>query len=322
MRDKLFSGVSASAQQAKLLRGERLMRMIDSSSGDEALKIAFEGGFGGGTATTLEQAVAFERNALADFIRNECPSEKLKRYLLCRYDFLNAETLVKAKHLHADCDEALTECGLVSSAKMKEYVNDSVYDELPKELADALTVADKAFAENTADGYEINNLFVKAYYAYVKKIAGFTCFSTDVGRRIDCVNMMTAIRSGGNVETLKETFIEGGTLSLKKAISIASLDSDRLEKEFLFDDARWFVESMLGDVRAGRPLVAAENAADSAAVKRMSDKRFDLTPVEEFYLYCLYKQTQITNVNVIVVGLDGGADKTEIKARLRASYEI
>ena len=57
------------------------------------------------------------------------------------------------------------------------------------------------------------------------------------------------------------------------------------------------------------------------AIRRMTDKRFDLTPDQEFYLYWLYKQSQITNVNVIVVGKSSNADKAEIKMRLRESYE-
>lgn len=322
MSDKLFSGVLAAAQQAKLLRGERLTRMLESESGEEALKIAFEGGFGGGTATTLEQAVLFERNALADFIRVNCPTEKLKQYLLCRYDFLNAETLVKAKYVHFDCEGALSECGTVPSKLMKEYVDNSDYGALPKELADALKNADVAYGENKADGYEINNLFVKAYYAYIKRLARFGCFSFDVKQRIDSVNLMTAVRVDGDVEALKNSFIEGGTIPFERVKAVAVQDAEKTEKDFLFDKSREFVDALLTDVRARRPLIAAENAADSNAVRRLSDKRLDLKPIEEFYLYCLYKQMQITNVNVIVVGLDGGVDRSEIKARLRTSYEI
>ena len=64
-----------------------------------------------------------------------------------------------------------------------------------------------------------------------------------------------------------------------------------------------------------------EAYCDSIAIKRMRENRFDLSAEQEFYLYWLYKQSQITNVNVIVVGKLSNADKTEIKMRLRESYE-
>lgn len=321
MNSKLFYGALASSKQAGLLKAERISRMLDCETAEEAFKLATEGGFGGGSAQTIEQAIAFERNALAEFIKNECPSEKLKKYLLCRYDFLNAETLLKAKHIGFDCKEILIDCGLISPTFLRESINADFYEELPKPLASALTTADKLFIDKTADGFTINNLFVKAYYEYVLQLTKGSFLAQDVIKKIDCANLMTAVRCDGDVDLFDATFIEGGRISREKVSILLSKDFATAEKEFLFDDASEFVKLLAKDFAEGRALVLAESYADSQAIKSLSQRRFDLTPTEEFYLYWLYKQSQITNVNVIVVGLNSNADKAEIKMRMRESYE-
>ena len=300
MNSKLFYGALASSKQAGLLKAERISRMLDCETAEEAFKLATEGGFGGGSAQTIEQAIAFERNALAEFIKNECPSEKLKKYLLCRYDFLNAETLLKAKHIGFDCKEILIDCGLISPTFLRESINADFYEELPKPLASALTTADKLFIDKTADG---------------------SFLAQDVIKKIDCANLMTAVRCDGDVDLFDATFIEGGRISREKVSILLSKDFATAEKEFLFDDASEFVKLLAKDFAEDRALVLAESYADSQAIKSLSQRRFDLTPTEEFYLYWLYKQSQITNVNVIVVGLNSNADKAEIKMRMRESYE-
>lgn len=321
MNSKLFHGALASSKQAGLLKSERILRMLDCETAEEAFKLATEGGFGGGAVQTIEQAIDFERNALAEFIKSECPSEKLKKYLLCRYDFLNAETLLKAKYINFDCKEILLDYGLITTTFLRECINTDFYDELPKPLARALTTADKLFIDKTADGFTINNLFVKAYYEYVLHLTKGSFLAKDAIKKIDCTNLMTAVRCDGDIGLFDATFIDGGSVSKEKVSILLSKDFVTAEKEFLFDDTSEFVKLLVRDFAEGRALVLAENYADSQALKGLSQRRFDLTPTEEFYLYWLYKQSQITNVNVIVVGLNSNADKAEIKMRLRESYE-
>ena len=320
MSSKLFYGALATARQVSLLKAERIARMLDCETAQEAFRLAQEGGFGGQCAT-VEEAVTFERNALADFFRNECPSEMLKKYLLSKFDFINCEIFVKAKYLGFDERGMTLNCGLIPADYLKECVNKDEYQDLPVEMAQALAEADKAFVEKTADGFGINNLFIKAYYRYILRLTKWTFVQQDVVNRIDCVNLMSAVRCDGDAQLFEDTFVEGGSISKQRVALLLTKDFGAVEKEFMFDEAGEFVRLLARDVAEGRPTIAGEAFADSMAIRRMTDKRFDLTPDQEFYLYWLYKQSQITNVNVIVVGKSNNADKAEIKMRLRESYE-
>ena len=122
MSNRLFYGAMATAKQVTLLKAERIARMLDCDTADEAFKLAQEGGFGG-ASTTIDQAIAYERKALSEFMLNECPSDRLKKYLLARFDFLNCEVAVKAKHLGFDAKSMMVDYGFFSAdVKMKDHI--------------------------------------------------------------------------------------------------------------------------------------------------------------------------------------------------------
>ena len=320
MNNKLFYGAMATAKQGSLLKSERILRMLDCETADEAFKLAQEGGFGG-ASTTIDQAIAYEREALSEFILNECPSDRLKKYLLARFDFLNCEVAVKAKHLGFDAQSMMVDYGFFSADLILDCVQKSDYTQLPQIFKRALVDADKMFEDNIADGFNISNLFIKAQYEYLSKLAKFTYLEQDLKNRIDCINILTALRCDGDEALLKELFLEGGKMPVDKVALLLNKDFSLVEKEFMFEEINDFISLATKDVMENRPPILGEAYCDSIAVRRMREKRFDLTVDEEFYLYWLYKQSQITNVNVIVVGKLSNADKTEIKARLRESYE-
>jgi len=320
MSNKLFYGALATAKQVTLLKAERIARMLDCDTAQDAFRLAQEGGFGGQSAT-IDQAVNYERKALADFFRKECPSDRLKKYLLARFDFLNCEIAIKAKHTGIDAKSMMVDYGYYPVDLIKESVDKMDYAKLPQAFAQVLTTAENAFEDKTADGFTISNMFIKAQYEYLKKLATLTFLEQDLKNRIDCINILTAMRCDGDSDLFEELFLQGGKMPIKKLALLLNKDFATIEKEFMFEEINDFIKIVAKDVMENRPAISGEAYCDSIAIKRMKDKRFDLTAEEEFYLYWLYKQSQITNVNVIVVGKLSNADKTEIKMRLRESYE-
>ena len=320
MSNKLFYGALATAKQVTLLKAERIARMLDCDTAEEAFKLAQEGGFGG-ASTTIDQAVNYERKALSEFILKECPSDKLKKYLLARFDFLNCEVAIKAKYLGFDAKSMMVDYGFYSVDLILDCVDRCDYTQLPQAFANALTTADKLFEENMADGFVISNLFTKAQYEYLAKLSKFTFFEQDLKNRIDCVNILTALRCEGDDDLLNQLFLEGGKLPKSKVEILLTKDFGSVIKEFMFEKTCDFINIVIKDAMENRPPIMGEAYCDSIAIKRMRENRFDLSAEQEFYLYWLYKQSQITNVNVIVVGKLSNADKSEIKMRLRESYE-
>ncbi len=320
MGDFIFGGVLAAAKESKLLGADRLNRMIECDNGASAFKLATEAGFGGG-AVTLDAASAYERGALVEFVKRECPDEKIKKFILAKNDFFNAEALVKSKYLKTDLSDVLAAGGMYDVAFLKDAVFDDDYSALVAPLKDALTQADKLFVEDVADGFLINNLFNKAYYKYLFSVAKSPVLRKALSFKVTCVNLIAAYRCNGEEKLFKQVFLDGGELPFDRLVQLPRKTQEQIKKEFLFDDYRTFAETVAAEIASGKPPVLAENVADSHVLKIFKDRRFDMTGDQEFLLYCLYKQNEITNVNVIVVGLNAGADKNEIRHRLRECYE-
>ncbi len=150
MSDAIFAGVLAISYQSKLIGKDRYNRMLDSSSGISAFKIAQEANFGLG-ASNLKAASAKETNALIDFIKNQCPFVQIKEYFLSQYDFLNAEALVKSKYLKLDWSNLVSNYGLIDVNSLAQNIKDDDYEQLYPSLKMALENADKMFVEGTAE---------------------------------------------------------------------------------------------------------------------------------------------------------------------------
>ena len=320
MSDAIFAGVLAVSYLSKLIGKDRYNRMLDCVSGQAAFKIAQEANFGQG-ATDLKTASDNETNALVDLIKNQCPFVGLKEYFLSRYDFFNAEALIKSKYLKFDSSNMTNSLGLIDVNKLAQWIKEDDYDQLHPSLKTALENADTMFVEKNADGFLVNNLFIKAYYDYLKQKIKMSLLKEALIKKIDYVNLIAAFRADGDENLIEEMFIGGGKLKLERIKEIAHKGYDYIKNEFVIDETHEFLKKIFADAKEGRPLVLSENESDSFLLKRLKEDRFDLDNEKQFLLYCLYKQNEITNVNIIVVGIESGLDKTQINARLRECYE-
>ena len=68
------------------------------------------------------------------------------------------------------------------------------------------------------------------------------------------------------------------------------------------------------------PLIAYENAVDSAFLRSLYPHRYDSEGVAPFLLYFGYRTNDIANVRIVLAAKLAGADKDSIKTRLRVSY--
>lgn len=318
--DYVFATALASGESAKLLGRERLGRMIDSGDADEALRIALESGFGGGSTSDMEAAVVYEEQQLAGFIRDCAPSEKIKTYLLSEYDYHNAEALMKAKYLKVPTDGMLRPSGRCDVTAMREKIFKDEYCDFSAPLREALESADSEFLNGTG-GLRINSIFTRALYRELREAArGEHPLAEICDFRIDTLNIQTALRAR-NLALAEEMFVPGGTLDEYLLHRICEDSPEAILADFKVSLYQEYVGSALEALAEGRPFVDCENMADSYAVRLLKQDRFLLEGFYPFYLYCLYKANELKNVRIILVGLNNGATAGEIRGRLRECYE-
>ncbi len=320
-----YANARAKSLENNLLKEERINRMIESATPDDALKILAEVNFGDGitlnSALDFENLISAEKKKLFAFIRESSPNQAFSDFLLLKSDFHNAEALIRAKHLKIDAEEFLDVSGKYDIEKMRELILEDDYSSFPKELSDALTLADIEFVEGKATGTSISSAFCKAYYSTLYKLSKKNPVLTDIYNvKADASNIGVALRLR-DYSSARSYFVTNGKFSDEELKIICEEQLEGLKDRFKFCYISELIGSAIDCAVKGQPLSEFEKDAESFAVNRMLKQKYETSGAVPFMQYCYYKSADLTNIRIIMVGLINGLNKTDIKNRLRAYYE-
>lgn len=323
MSNTIYAVARAKAKEASLLGQNRLNRMIDSSSFDEAIKILAEVGFGGGSlddTADFEKLISSETALLYDFIKEACPTEEVKKFFLISNDYENAKAFVVNKYLKTDVSLSLTNDGLYKKDFMLDKILTDDYRFFTDNLKKALLESDELFVSKNYDGFKLGGIFSK----YLFKDLEFFAKKSKVIREIlkvkaDTTNITIALRAR-DYNLVKDYFVCGGTLSSKDLKSLCEDSFDSLLDRFRISSVKEFILSAIEDLKLNKPFVDFEQKADDFALKFLSKYKYVFEGEAPFILYCYYKLAEISNVRIILVGLKNNFEIEDIKKRLRLGY--
>ena len=155
------------ARETKMLSAERMERMIDAPTNDEAAKILEECGYGDLSGLSAKEAgAALEAHiaALFDEVEGMVPEAQLVQLFRLKYDYHNAKALIKARAMGVECDAILSQRGTVAPQKLLTAFLEEDYRDIPPILAQAMVSAAAILARTTnpqAADFELD----RAYFA-------------------------------------------------------------------------------------------------------------------------------------------------------------
>lgn len=322
MVDSFFSNARAVSQENYLLGKDRLNRMLESETAEEAYKILLESGFGNGavgSCADFENLISAEMQKFRSFLDETCVNGAFKSFLLIKNDYHNAEAFIRSKYLNVRAEDFTVQDGLIEKSVLKGYILSDKYDSLPKSLKTALINIDEAFVSGNASGFFVSSEIKKALYSEYKKICkGDLKKILEV--KADAVNIGAVLRSD-NYEQAKKNFVCGGSVSEATLKKLSEAPEDQLKSLAKDIKSELDIVSAVEDVIMGKPLTELEREADGYALKYFKKFKYSADGDYPYMLYCYYKLNEIENVRIIMVGLLNGIDKNEIKRRLRETYE-
>ena len=325
MANVIYSNARAKALENGLLGIDRLERMATAGSPDEAIKILSEVNFGDGvyisSFSEFEKLLSAEEKKFLNFVRSDCPSEYLKKYILLPYDFHNAQAYIRQKHLKKEIVGANDLSGTIEKEVLKDRIMLDEYRAFPEELAKTLLFADGEFVSGKATGAVIDAAFKKALYVELNKCASnITELKEIFSVKADCANVGVALRTR-NFSYAKNFFVVGGKLSSGDLKTLCEESLDTLKEKCKFMPCSNLCIKAVESAAKGEPLSDFEKEADGFALSLLKKKKYATEGITPFLLYCFYKFAEIKNVRIILVGLINGLDGAEIKRRLRNCYE-
>ena len=133
-----------------------------------------------------------------------------------------------------------------------------------------------------------------------------------VAVQIDAVNLRTAVRTlrmGKGTDFLLGVLLEGGEISPDAVLKAASGGGTGLRD--LYGATRFRTAAEAGtDALSGGPLTEFEKRCDDAVGDYLAGARYVLAA----------RETEYTNLRIVLMGRAAGIDLAVIRTRLRASY--
>ena len=130
--DYLTLSTRVRAMETRLVTRERMERMLDARTDEEAVKILTECGYEELPALTnagLDDLLSKARAALYRELSTAAPDRRVVELFQMKYDYHNAKVLVKAAAIGAEPDRMLMEGGRWSPARLRDaFQRDSLGD--------------------------------------------------------------------------------------------------------------------------------------------------------------------------------------------------
>ena len=324
--DYLTLSTRVRVMETRLVTRERMERMLDARTDEEAVKILTECGYEELPALTnagLDDLLSKARAALYRELSTAAPDRRVVELFQMKYDYHNAKVLVKAAAIGADADRLLMEGGRWSPARLRDaFQRDSLGDFSEPFRQAVLRARETLNAGN--DPQRADFVLDRAYFqemADTAKAVGSPFLQGYVRLLIDAANLRSAVRAariGKGPDFLRQVLLPGGN------VDVSVLSSGRGA-----DLAAVFRAGPLGEAAAAGAALTSPGSGELTAFERMCDDAVmhylegaRLIPFGEQavigYLYA--RESEFTAIRTILSGRMAGLDSDTIRERLREAY--
>jgi V/A-type H+-transporting ATPase subunit C len=324
--DYLFLSTRIRALERNLLSRDRMERMLDAQTAQDAAKILVECGYPEVeevTASSITAMLATVRQRTFDDLYLFAPDRNIIDVFKVKYDYHNAKVLLKSEALGIDSENLLVDTGRVPVEKLKECIHASDFRGLPGALAGAIQQAretlgntrDPQLADFVLDNGYFDDLFALAKASESAFLAGY------VRINIDAVNLKTLVRTqrmGKDADFLRTVIFTGGNVDRNRIIQNVSSGSAITElyaTSVLKDAAEAGVAAA-----AGGGLTTFEKLCDDAVMAYVKDAKYVAFGEAPVVAYLAAKESELVAARIILTGRLAGLPADTIRERLRDSY--
>ena len=328
IRDTDYLSISTRirAMENRLLTRERMERMLEARTDEEAAKILAECGYGELGAVThaaLDELLARARSELYRDLSTAVPNPDIVDVFRLKYDYHNAKVLLKAQAVGTDAERLLVEGGRWSAAELLESFRHDDWRQLPERMRRAIDEA-KELLNAGGDPQLADFALDRAYFEEMRaaaKDSGSAFLRGYVALLIDATNLRSAVRAarmGKGAEFLAQVLIPGGGVSERTLASAKGADLGQVFRTGRLADAAALGASLTAPGSGG--LTAFERMCDDAVMDYLAQARrvpFGEQPVVG---YLCARESELTAIRTIMSGRMAGLSADTIRERLRESY--
>ena len=325
--DYLVISARVKAMESTLLTRERMEQLLEARSDEEVQKILQDCGYpelDAADPEAMDAALSAAREAVLSDLQDGAPDPRYIDVFKLKYDYHNAKAILKAEAMEASPDRMLMDMGRVSAAELREAMASGELDSLPPLLASAVAEA-KEVLQTTRDPQLGDIVLDRWSYRDMDAVAeatGSAFLHGYVQVQIDAANLRTLVRTlrmGKNEEFLRNVLFEGGEIAPDAILAVSAAKGGGLAE--LYAPTRFQAAAESGaKALQGGPLTEFEKLCDDVVGEYLSGALF--VPFGEAPLvgYLAARETEYTNLRILLMGRGAGIAPDVIRSRLRASY--
>jgi len=322
----LYISTRVRALESRLLTHDRMIRMLEASTNDDATRVLLECGYPDMVPLdvyTIQETLAAEQRKAFEDLANFVPAPAIIDVFKVKYDYHNVKVLLKAEAMKSDPTHLLLDLGRVSVRELSQRLNTSDLRGIPAILQAAITQARETLA-TTKDPQLSDFVLDHAYYQDMRLLAeeAESSFLEGYVRIcIDAANLRTAVRTirmGKNAEFLQDILFPGGNISTTRVLAAAA-DGASLGDLFAVSPLSEAAEAGVVALAGGR-LTQFEKLCDNAVTNYLQSAKhvsFGEAPV---IAYLAAKENELTAIRIILTGRLAALPADIIQERLRESY--
>ncbi len=321
--DYLVVSARVRAMEDQLLTAPRMERLLSARGSEEVTKVLQECGYPPLDATRPEQMdalLAEVRKTTLEDLTGSVPDQRLLDVFRLKYDYHNVKALLKARRVGTDPERLLMDMGRIGTEELCQALESGQTAALPPMLAEAAEEA-KGVLDTTLDPQRSDIVLDRWYYQELMELArgtGSAFLQGYIRLLIDAVNLRTLVRSlrmGKPFNFLRGVLLEGGEIAPENLERLGAAPGGFQE---VYGPTRLAAAAEVGaEAVKGGSLTDFEKQCDDAAADYLSDAA--LVPFGEAPVirYLAARETEYTNLRILLLGRAAGLDAGVIRARLR-----
>ena len=329
IKDTDYLAISAriKAMENGLLTRERMEQVLEARTDEEALKLLQESGYPELHATdpeSLDAALSASREETLADLADSVPDPRYIDIFKLKYDYHNVKAILKAGAMGVSSDHMLMDMGRVSTAELKKALQSGELENLPPMVASAAAEA-REVLETTRDPQLSDIVLDRWCYKDMDAVAettGSAFLHGYVKAQIDAANLRSLVRTlrmGKSADFLKGVLFSGGDISEDAILTVSTNGGSGLME--LYGSTRFRAAAEAGEeALKGGALTDFEKRCDDAVGDYLAGAQF--VPFGEAPLlgYLAARETEYTNLRILLLGRSMGLPADIIRSRLRASY--
>lgn len=322
----LFLCTRIKSLERNLLNRERMERMLEARTDEDALDVLTECGYDElpePTARSIDRVLADQRRKIVADLAVCAPDPEVINAFRISYDYHNVKVLLKSEAVGADPAALLLDAGRIPPRELTDRVRSNSLTGLPSILQTAILQA-RDVLNSTGDPQQADFILDRAFYADMDDIArraGSDFLGGYVRISVDAANLRSVVRTlrmGKDAEFLRGVLFDGGNMDVPRVL--ASVTSGiSLDELFAASPLREAAEEAV-QILSGGPLTRFEKLCDDAVTEYLSGAKYIPFGEAPVIAYLAAKETEFTAVRIIMAGRMAGLDADTIRERLRDAY--